>query len=249
MFQMSLLNHFDRSGNWLFRYRSYVPLILFAIAPVFLYFYEYEFFSFLNLWWFLSCLSVSVLGLCIRVLTVGYAAKNTSGRNTKSGQIAEQLNTKGMYSIMRHPLYFGNFLMWAGIILYVGNFEFFVFFIFFFWIYYERIMFAEEIFLKTKFKEEFTTWSAKTPAFIPKLKNYIKPDVPFSFKNAAKREYHGFYAMVISFTYVYLIKQYFYYNKIVLTLPWIIFISTGTGIYIIIRIIVKTTKLLDAEER
>ena len=34
--------------------------------------------------------------------------KNTSGRNTHD-QVADSLNTSGIYSIVRHPLYVGNF--------------------------------------------------------------------------------------------------------------------------------------------
>ncbi len=66
--------------------------------------------------WEYFCLGVSFLGLFVRVMTVAFVPRHTSGRNTKR-QIAEDLNTSGIYSIVRHPLYLGNFLIGLGISL------------------------------------------------------------------------------------------------------------------------------------
>jgi protein-S-isoprenylcysteine O-methyltransferase Ste14 len=246
---MSLINEFARSGNKLFKHRSYIPLFLYIILIPVLYFEKDEFFYFENLWWVLACFFVSFSGQIVRALTIGFTPQNTSGRNTKAGQVAEQLNTKGMYSVVRHPLYLGNFLMWLGLILYVGSVEFLIFAVFFFWIYYERIMFAEEQFISQKFGENFEKWSSKTPAFFPKLNGYMKAGVSFSLKNILKREYHGFYAMVVSFTLVYFVKQFFYNDQFTINLFWGIFFGMGTMIYLIIRIIVKATRWFHVEGR
>jgi lipid A Kdo2 1-phosphate O-methyltransferase len=246
---MSLITEFENSGNWLFKHRSYVPLFLYVLVIPILLFTETDFISYENLWWAALCFAVSLLGQLTRALTIGLTPANTSGRNTKAGQVAEQLNTKGMYSIVRHPLYFGNFLMWLGIILYVGRLEFLIFAVFFFWIYYERIMFAEERFISKKFEDEFFNWAAKTPAFFPKLTGYKKAHVSFSVKNILKREYHGLYATVVSFTMVYLIKQYAQKQAFEIELPWVLFFSIGTLVYLIIRLIVKTTKWLHVKGR
>ncbi|MGB8874133.1 MAG: hypothetical protein WCC75_12145, partial [Desulfobaccales bacterium] len=44
----------------------------------------------------------------------GLPPRGTSGRNTQ-GQVAETLNTTGIYSLVRNPLYLGNFLIWLGL--------------------------------------------------------------------------------------------------------------------------------------
>ncbi|NLL27934.1 MAG: DUF1295 domain-containing protein [Bacteroidales bacterium] len=49
-----------------------------------------------------------------------FIPKGISGKNTEK-QIADFLNTKGMYSIVRHPLYLGDFLMWLGLFIYIGR--------------------------------------------------------------------------------------------------------------------------------
>src|SRR4030095_3531295 len=98
-------------------------------------------------------------------------------------QVAEQLNTSGIYSVVRHPLYLGNYLMWIGIVLFTKNFEFVIIVSLLYWIYYERIMFAEERFLEKKFGESYLSWSLKVPAFIPALGKFQKSHIPFSVKS------------------------------------------------------------------
>ncbi|MER3329549.1 MAG: isoprenylcysteine carboxylmethyltransferase family protein, partial [Candidatus Kapaibacterium sp.] len=125
-------------------------------------------------------LLVAFFGQFIRAYSVGLAAKNTSGRNTSVGQVADSLNSTGIYSTVRHPLYLGNFFMWLGIALFTANFWFIVAFIFLYWLYYERIMYAEEEFLRDKYGSTYTDWAERTPAIIPSFKNWIKPEGTFS---------------------------------------------------------------------
>ena len=63
-----------------------------------------------------TAISISVLGFLVRFYTIGTTPKGTSGRNTKE-QVADVLNSSGMYSMLRHPLYLGNYLIWLGISL------------------------------------------------------------------------------------------------------------------------------------
>ena len=100
--------------------------------------------------------------------------KDTSRRNTGRPQ-AETLNTTGLYSVVRHPLYLGNYLMWLGVALFPGAWWAPVIVSLVFWLYYERIMFAEEEFLRRQFGEHYTAWAAATPAFLPRLGRWRSP--------------------------------------------------------------------------
>ena len=68
--------------------------------------------------WESLAVMISFLGLIVRCVTVGYVPRGTSGRNTRS-QVAETLNTTGIYSITRNPLYLGNFLIMVGVTLFM----------------------------------------------------------------------------------------------------------------------------------
>ncbi|HET8858366.1 isoprenylcysteine carboxylmethyltransferase family protein [Marivirga sp.] len=201
---MALQEEFEQQGVWLFKYRGTLPiLILFIGLAIYLYaaLNPSEFLiqdPIIKNYYLIFCIAVSLFGQYIRAYTVGHTPKNTSGRNTGK-QVADTLNTTGIYSTVRHPLYVGNFFMWLGPALLTENIWFNVAFVLFYWVYYERIMFAEEQFLRRKFKEVYTDWAEKTPAFIPTFKNFKKPNLPFSWKKVLKKEKNGFAAIFIIF--------------------------------------------------
>ena len=98
---------------------------------------------------------------------MGFVPKDTSQRNTGRPQAAA-LNTTGLYSLVRHPLYVGNYLMWLGVALFTGAWWAPVIVSLVFWLYYERIMFAEEEFLRRRFGGDYTAWASTVPAFLPR---------------------------------------------------------------------------------
>ena len=168
---MRLTESFEKQGLFLFKYRGQFPVLLFLLVIPFMFdtdysslTYDWEFFLL-----FLALLCI-VIGFFIRFYTIGTTTKGTSGRNTKE-QIAESLNCTGIYSIVRHPLYLGNYLIWLGISITAFNIYFLLFMTVFFWLYYERIMFAEESFLEKKFQDSYLQWSAQVPSFIPSFSN------------------------------------------------------------------------------
>lgn len=145
------------------------------------------------------CLAVSLSGTLVRIYTVGHTPVGTSGRNT-ANQVADVLNTTGIYSTVRHPLYLGNFLMWLGIALLTCNVGFVAVFVLAYWLYYERIMYAEEQFLRRKFGDTYLRWAARTPAFIPCFKRFRPTDLQFSWKKVIKKEKNGVFALFLLFS-------------------------------------------------
>jgi protein-S-isoprenylcysteine O-methyltransferase Ste14 len=195
---MPLIEEFEAFGQWLFRWRSYLPLATVVLLLIGLTTFDYPFGShFLDQIWEVLCLGLSFLGVFLRALTVGYTATRTSGRNTTE-QVAETLNTSGMYSIVRNPLYLGNFLIVLGVVLFHRIWWTPVIYMLLFALYYERIIFAEEMFLRRKFGKGYLDWGAKTPAFLPRVRQWVTPGVPFDWKKVFRREYHGVMAIVAS---------------------------------------------------
>jgi protein-S-isoprenylcysteine O-methyltransferase Ste14 len=153
---MALQEEFEKQGIWLFRYRSFIPFAILVIGIIVFVQSELRAGEILlksepyDQWYLLAGILVCFFGFAIRVYTVGHTPVNTSGRNAKY-QIADQLNTTGIYSTVRHPLYLGNFFMWLGPVMLTANLWFIVVFMMFYWLYYERIMYSEEQFLRRKF--------------------------------------------------------------------------------------------------
>ncbi len=250
---MTLKREVVTQGNFLFRYRGTLPLIVLAAGlGVFawtIYKQPDAFSPFLSGPYRYICLAVCLLGQIVRIVTVGYTPKDTSDRNWAE-QIANVLNTTGMYSMVRHPLYLGNFLMWLGIAMLTANFWLILAFIFFYWIYYERIMFAEENFLEQKFGEVYTEWAGHTPAFIPALGQYKKPMMPFSWKKVMKNEKNGFNAITLLF-YIFQMTEEFITTGHVFTRFnfWFWAMVFGLTTYFTLKFLKKGTNLLDEPGR
>lgn len=250
---MALIEEFDKSGNWLFRWRSFLPVVLYFLAALVIFSGADKDLPEFDLKWALITLAISLFGQVIRAITIGFTPKGTSGRNTKEGQVAEVLNTKGIYSVVRHPLYLGNFFMWLGIIIYVGNWWFTLVCVLLFWLYYERIMFAEEYFLRKKFGQQYLDWSSRVPSFFPRLFQWKKSGVDFSMKNVMKREYNGFFAIFLSFALLDALKNFVHYGfngwDELINPFWHILLAIAFVIFIVLRSLKKYTRLLDVKGR
>jgi protein-S-isoprenylcysteine O-methyltransferase Ste14 len=245
---MSLVHEFEKSGNWLFKRRSWLPVFIIIPGLFAMYLGNRQSIIF-DMRDELIFLGVSIFGQVIRIVTVGFAPKNTSGRNTVNGQIADVLNTTGIYSLIRHPLYLGNFFMWLGPVLFIRSLWFIIVFCLFYWLYYERIMFAEEQFLRKKFGEIYDKWAENVSPFIPFTFKFVPPSIPFSVLNVLKREYNSFVNIFVIFTLVDLFRNYFLSDRIYLTWMWVYIAAGALLIWIIVRTIHKKTTWLEVEGR
>jgi protein-S-isoprenylcysteine O-methyltransferase Ste14 len=190
-----------KDGEFLFRWRSYVPLALLPLIIIALpeedriasqigHRAEHVIF-------YLSVL-ISLSGLALRWLTVGCVRSGTSGRNTRA-QRADSLNTSGMYSVVRNPLYLGNFIAMLGVLVCVKVWWLVAIFAVSYWLYIERVVAAEEAFLEAKFGDAYREWARATPAFIPRFSSWRPPQERFSLRSLLRREYNGLLAVGASF--------------------------------------------------
>ena len=246
---MPLREEMEKQGRWLFRWRSFLPLLAAPLlVPAFEHF-SYPLGSHTgDLVWEMFCLTVSLTGQAIRAYTTGCTPRGTSGRNTKS-QVADELNTGGMYSVVRHPLYLGNFFMALGPALFLRIWWVVLFYALCFWIYYERIVFAEEEFLRSKFGEAYLEWASRIPAFVPRRRDWQPPELAFSWRTALKKEYHSLFALIGVLTGMEVIADSLLEKSVHLDLVWILFFSGGLLFYIVVRVLQKKTRLLQVQGR
>ena len=241
---MLIKDQMPAQGLTLFRWRSYLPLLFLPVLAV----------AVLGLWagpgrwiddwsdlWEAGCIAVAASGLIVRALAVGHAPEGTSGRNTK-GQRAEVLKTTGMYSVVQHPLYLGNFLSFFGMAMYPGIWWLAVIATLSFWLYYERIMFAEEGFVTDKFGEAHRLWAERTPVFVPDFRRWRHAAMPFSLRTVLKREYSGAFLLIVYFGCYEVAEQYLAERE-PLTLP-LTALGVGLLLYLLLRTLKKRTRLL-----
>ncbi|WP_430453302.1 methyltransferase family protein [Rhodopirellula europaea] len=232
---MPLIEEFERSGIWLFRWRSYLPFVFLPLIFVAAVRYPViEAHPNLHLAWGIFSVGVSLLGLFVRCHTVGHAADGTSGRNTKQ-QIAESLNTSGFYSVLRHPLYLGNFLVALGIVLHSLAPWLVAIYVMSFALYYERIMFTEEAFLRQKFGSDFIRWSSRTPAFIPRLKRWRSAELPMNWPKVIRAESAAVAVIAVAFPGVELLMHRVQQGKVAVETSWYFILAAGVVLYGIAR--------------
>jgi len=100
-------------------------------------------------------LALAFVGQAWRIYAAGVIYKN------------KQLATTGAYSLVRHPLYLGNFLILAGFTLACFNWVVVLVVLLFFWIYYPAAIRYEDYKLERIFGEQWRAWSVGTPAMFP----------------------------------------------------------------------------------
>ncbi len=243
-------NALVRQGNWLFRWRSYLPVpVLLGLMVWVLFAPEARAVAMGSTAWQGVCLAIGAAGLAIRVWVAGQVPKGTSGRNTAEGQVADTLNSTGPYSLVRHPLYVGNFLMWVSVALFTQTLWAILLAIGFFWFVYERIMLAEEEFLRARFGERVATWAAATPAVFPALTRWRRAELPYSWKTALRREYSGMFGMILALALMEVLRELNLTGTVWLTTLWRVLLPAATALYLLLRTLKRRTGLLRVEGR
>lgn len=200
-----------RAGDFLFRFRGIIPVLVLTLGIIADYFGLGEISTVLPIkfdYWMCGCLMLAMMGELVRIYTVGLSPKGTSGRN-KDQQVAEQLNTLGLYSMTRNPLYFGNFLIWLSVVLLFQNIYMLIFFLAFFSWFYSKIMQAEARFLMKEYGHHYKTWSENTPAFFPALSIYKPSTRSFNWYKVIRKEKNGIAAILMIFPVIRFIRLYF----------------------------------------
>jgi len=249
---MLIRDRLARDGNFLFRWRSYVPLVL---LPLILFAlpeeervsarigHEAE-----HIVFYLAML-VSFAGLAIRWITIAFVPPGTSGRNTLS-QRADQLNTTGIYSIVRNPLYVGNFIAMLGVLICIKVWWVIAIFALCYWLYIERVIAVEEAYLEEKFGDGYRAWTANVPAFLPRFANWVPPAGAFSLPFLLRREYNGLLAVGGSFFALELITDVFVQDEpfmewLVEDRAWAVLGATTLVLFLLLRFLKTQTRLLN----
>ncbi len=167
-------------GKFIFKYRSFTPLPLILLTLVF-----FRPVSAAPSWTLIG-LAVASLGEAIRSFSVGFSGSGTSGR--ESYLKAESLNISGLYSLVRNPLYWGNGLIFAGLLtVYAQPLALAVFIVFLF-LQYHFIILAEESFLRERYGAKFEDYCSQVNRWLPRFRGYAPPGRPFAWRKVFFKE-------------------------------------------------------------
>ena len=115
------------------------------------------------------------------------------GENVKALKLA----TGGPYSLMRNPLYFGNFVIGLGWSLIAGKWAVIIFAVSFFVLYVLVIIPHEEEFLRTKFGHEYEEYCGRVKMFMPVKIDMASITAPVDWEIIRKSEIHTIISTII----------------------------------------------------
>ncbi len=172
---MTLLSDYSTAqGKWLLARRRQWPLWFFLLSILALIIARPFWIVPDSLWLNIPCLLVSLGGIVIRTITVGYTPPGT------------HLQTRGMYAVCRHPLELGSFLIWLGILAYTGVLGWMLFGLLGRSWMVEKMLITEETALCRKFGATYKEYAATTSAVLPQWKAWETPDEHFSWRRALR---------------------------------------------------------------
>jgi protein-S-isoprenylcysteine O-methyltransferase Ste14 len=240
---VKLLDHIPQSGDWLFRWRGQLPLLMLPLFLLGLFDARLpaELPRSVRVWQFAS-LAIALTGLAVRIVAVGTAPAGTSERSTTNPR-ASELRTTGLYSIVRHPLYLGNTLTAVGFACFTTVWYLPVIVALLGVLYHERIAAREEVFLEGRFGEEFVRWADQVPAMIPRPSHYLPSTTRFRWQRVIGREYHGVFVIGSVLFVLDLTRSALATGRLVFDPFWSALFVLTAAIFVVCSLLKKATRL------
>ena len=177
-------------------------------------------------------------------MTVGFVPNGTSGRNT-TGHKASRLNSAGVYSIVRNPLYLANGLMLLGISLLPRVWIIPVLVVAMLVIIYIPIILSEEAFLTSTFGESYQDYASRVPCLLPNPRLWKAPDLKWSLRMVIRREHDSIYSLFLAFIAVEVCRR-LAAGTFELNITWAFVLGVPTALWLVAEFLKKFTNTLRA---
>jgi len=203
------------AGDALFRWRSYLPFVLLPVVGLAILRATYPFGTeTADLAWEAWCVGLSLIGMALRIWTVGVAAPGTSGRNTRR-QKAETLNTTGPPAVAALTLGYHALIAWR-----------------------------EEVFLRVRFGPKWKEWAERVPRLWPASGHFVPAARPWRWREALRREYHGLTLVLVLPLALDVAEDLHETGAFDLDPVWTVTAALGLTFYLTVRLLAKRTRLL-----
>ena len=223
-----------RTGRWLFRHRSVVPLpliglLLLCFRPGRLHAAQAVVTT--------AGLLLSLAGEAIRIRAVGFSSAGTSGR--ESFFKAAGLNTTGPYSITRNPLYSGNLLIFSGLLAVYSNPAAWLIGVLFLAVHYHFIILAEEHFLRETHGDPYLAYCLRIRRWVPRFSTLQSPGRPFNLKKVIFKENDSCFNLAVFSLIILAYREKFFGGTIQNRTAYLVIFLLLAAMYIGIKVVKK----------
>jgi hypothetical protein len=116
-------------------------------------------------------------------------------------------------------------------------------------LFYERIAYSEEEFLRRRFGDQYRGWAAQTPAFFPRLLRWKPPALPFSLRTVLRQEYYAWFSTVALFFALQLGTMLIETGQVELGTWWLVGLAAAAAICGTLRVLQRYTTVLNVPGR
>jgi protein-S-isoprenylcysteine O-methyltransferase Ste14 len=232
-------------GRFLFHYRGVVFTTI--VLGVLLFSRPHYFLgeASLDSWMEAFGVFVTLLGLAVRAVTIGFEYIVRGGRNRQV--YAEKLVQGGIYAHTRNPMYLGNGLIILGWALILNAPEFYLVALPLTILFYAAIIAAEEAYLREKFGAGFDAYCANVNRILPNLSGVRRSiaDMRFNWRRVLVKEYNTLFLSILLLAG--LLQWHQYYLRGATALPSsgdvLIFVLPWCVLYLVVWALKKTRRL------
>jgi len=142
--------------------------------------------------------AVALCGQSLRAAVIGYVYILRGGKDGKA--YAEDLVTGGLFAHARNPLYLGNLILLAGLLIIYNSPAAYLIVLPLAIFFYAAIIAAEEAYLRGRFGEAFEAYCERVPRWIPDFRGIRKTvaGMSFNWRRLVRKEYGSAYAWILA---------------------------------------------------
>lgn len=186
---------------------------------------------------------VAVAGQLLRVAVVGYRYIVRGGRNREV--YADGLVTSGFFAASRNPLYVGNLLILAGLLIIWNAPAMYLVGVPFFLLCYRAIVAAEEAYLGAKYGAEFDAYCESVPRWWVRwgVLGEATRGIPFNWRRVILKEYGSAAYWVAGAIVLLMMREQRFFVGITSRLPYLIGLGAVVLLWATARYLKKSKRL------
>ena len=189
----------------------------------------------------LAGVALALGGQILRITVIGYAYIKRGGKDKEV--YADRLVQEGFFAHCRNPLYVGNLMVLAGVLMIYNSPWVYLIGAAFFLFLYLTIVMAEEDYLGRKFGEEYAGYCRRVNRFLPNLRGLSSSvaGMQFGWRRVIRKEYGTIFANVATVIAVLAWKQHRLTGKA--SIPLMLMLIPALAAYIWARYMKKSGRL------
>lgn len=178
------------------------------------------------------CFACSLAGFVVRGRAIAVTAYRNRHMAAHPEWFPEPFPSEGIYSRIRYPLYAGNFLIWLGVILYVGVGWFVAGALAAYLVCYGMILGREEQAMLRRYGASYRAWCKAVPAVIPDRRKSRRA-AGHRLRAVVSRDFRAFMGILFTFLLLGAVKYRVVHFTWEMPLGWLVALAASLALLLL----------------